>query len=88
METSSPEVEKVIYLLTDNNWDFPGSEVRLKMQAEGLDFLKMQKSLRAKSMKKKIKISDKRRVDFQTIVFGFSMVLGEKMSSIWTKMEE
>ena len=36
----------------------------LKMQIEGLNFLKVQKSLRAKSMKKKSQM--KIRVDFKT----------------------
>ena len=58
------------------------------MQIEGLNFLKVQKSLRAKSMnKKKISEENKGRLS-NNEVFGFSMVLGEKMSSIWTKMEE
>ena len=48
-------MEKVIYLLQIITEISPEAEVRLKMQAEGLDFLKMQKSLRAKSMKKKKK---------------------------------
>ena len=67
----------------------PEAEVRLKMQTEGLDFLKMQKSLRAKSMnkykkkKKKKKISDENKGRLSNNeVFGSSMVLGEKMSSI------
>ena len=52
------------------------------MQIEGLNFLKMQKSLRAISMKKK-KISDENKgILSNNEVFGFSMVLGEKMSSI------
>ena len=61
------------------------------MQIEGLNFLKVQKSLRAKSMNKKQtkKISDEYKGRLSNNeVFGFSMVLGEKMSSIWTKMEE
>ena len=33
----------------------PEAEVRLKMQIEGLNFLKVQKSLRAKSMNQKKK---------------------------------
>ena len=58
------------------------------MQTEGLDFLKMQKSLRAKikeqmKNKNKIKISDESKGRLSNNeVFGFSMVLGEKMSSI------
>ena len=56
------------------------------MQIEGLNFLKVQKSLRAKSMnkkKKKKKKSDENKGRFSNNeVFGFSMVLGEKMSSI------
>ena len=51
------------------------------MQIEGLNFLKVQKSLRAKSMKKKISDENKGRLS-NNKVFGFSMVLGEKMSSI------
>ena len=59
------------------------------MQIEGLNFLKVQKSLRAKSMSKKKKISDENKGRLSNNeVFGFNMVLGEKMSSIWTKMEE
>ena len=50
------------------------------MQIEGLNFLKVQKSIRAKSMKKKSQM--KIRVESNNEVFGFSMVLGEKMSSI------
>ena len=58
------------------------------MQIEGLNFLKVQKSLRAKSMNKK-KISDENKgILSNNELFGFSMVLGEKKSSIWTKMEE
>ena len=50
------------------------------MQIEGLNFLKVQKSLRAKSIKK---ISDENKGRLSNNeVFGFSMVLGEKMSSI------
>ena len=58
------------------------------MQIEGLNFLKVQKSLRAKSMnQKQKKISDENKGRLSNNeVFGFSMVLGEKMSSIWTKM--
>ena len=54
------------------------------MQIEGLNFLKVQKSLRAKSMnQKKKKISDENKGRLSNNeVFGFSMVLGEKMSSI------
>ena len=58
------------------------------MSTEGLIFLKVQKSLTAKSMnkckKKKKKISQmKISVDFQTTKYlVFSMVLNEKMSSI------
>ena len=55
------------------------------MQIEGLNFLKVQKSLRAKSMnkKKKKKKSDENKGSLSNNeVFGFSMVLGEKMSSI------
>ena len=54
------------------------------MQIEGLNFLKVQKSLRAKSKsKKKKKISDENKGRLSNNeVFGFSMVLGEKMSSI------
>ena len=55
------------------------------MQIEGPNFLKVQKSLRAKSMnqKKKKKISDENKGRLSNNeVFGFSMVLGEKMSSI------
>ena len=55
------------------------------MQIEGLNFLKVQKSLRAKSMNKKQtkKISDEYKGRLSNNeVFGFSMVLGEKMSSI------
>ena len=49
----SQEGEKVIYLQTDNNWDFPGSG----SQVENADlrakfFKKVQKSPRAKSMSK------------------------------------
>ena len=85
----SQEVEKVIYLLTDNNWDFPGSGSQVEMQIEGLNFLMVQKSLRAKSMNKRKKISDENKGRLSNNeVFGFSTVLGEKMSSIWTKMEE
>ena len=52
------------------------------MQIEGLYFLKVQKSLRAKSMNQK-KISDENKGRLSNNeVFGFSMVLGEKMSSI------
>ena len=51
------------------------------MQIEGLNFLKVQKSLRAKSTKKKISDGNKGRLS-NNDVFGFSMVLGEKMSSI------
>ena len=56
------------------------------MQIEGLNFLKVQKSLRAKSMnqkkkKKKISYENKDRLS-NNEVFGFSMVLGEKFSSI------
>ena len=52
------------------------------MQTEGLDFLKMQKSLRTKSMNKK-KISDENKGRLSNNeVFGFSMVMGEKISSI------
>ena len=59
------------------------------MQIEGLNFLKVQKSLREKSMNKKNKISDENKGRLSNNeVFGFSMVLGEKMSSISTKMEE
>ena len=62
----------------------PKAEVRLKMQIEGLNFLKVQKSMRAKSMnQKKKKISDENKGRLSNNeVFGFSMVLGEKMSSI------
>ena len=49
------------------------------MQIEGLNFLKVQKSMRAK-LKKKSQM--KIRVESNNEVFGFSMVLGEKMSSI------
>ena len=59
------------------------------MQIEGLNFLKVQKSLRAKSMKKKKKKKKKKKISDENKgrlsnneVFGFSMVLGEKMSSI------
>ena len=57
------------------------------MQIEGLNFVKVQKSLRAKSIKKKKKkkkkISDENKGRLSNNeVFGFSMVLGEKMSSI------
>ena len=54
------------------------------MQIEGLNFLKVHKSLRAKSMnKKQKKISDENKSRLSNNeVFGFSMVLGEKMSSI------
>ena len=53
------------------------------MQIEGLNFLKVQKSLRAKSMSKKKKISDENKGRLSNNeVFGFNMVLGEKMSSI------
>ena len=58
------------------------------MQIEGLNFLKVQKSLRAKSMNKKKtkknkKISDENKARLSNNeVFGFRMVLGEKMSSI------
>ena len=39
------EVEKGIYLFTDNNCEiFPEVEVRMKMHAEGLYFIKIQKS--------------------------------------------
>ena len=59
------------------------------MQIEGLNFLKVQKSLRAKSMNPKKKISDENKGRLSNNeVFGFSMVLGEKLSSIWTKMED
>ena len=62
------------------------------MQIDGLNFLKVLKSLRAKSMnqkKKKKKISDENKGRLSNNeVFGFSMVLGEKMSYIWTKMED
>ena len=51
------------------------------MQTEGLNFLKLQKSLRAKSMNKKNSDQNKGRLS-NNEVFGFSMVLGEKMSSI------
>ena len=52
------------------------------MQIEGLNFLKVQKSLRAKSMNKKKKKSQmKIRVDFQTTKYlVFFKVLGEKMN--------
>ena len=55
------------------------------MQTEGLNFIKVQKSLRAKSKKKKKKkkSSDENKGRLSNNeVFGFSMVLGEKMSSI------
>ena len=53
------------------------------MQTEGLNFLKVQKSLRAKSMNKKKKSSDENKGRLSNNeVFGLSMVLGEKMSSI------
>ena len=55
------------------------------MQIEGLNFLKAQKSLRAKSLKKKKrkKNSDENKGRLSNNeVFGFSLVLGEKMSSI------
>ena len=53
------------------------------MQIEGLNFLKVQKSLRAKSMNKKKKISDENKGRFSNNeVFGFSMVFGREMSSI------
>ena len=46
------------------------------MQIQGLNFLKVQKSLRAKSIKK---ISDEYKGRLSNNeVFGFSMVLGEK----------
>ena len=48
----SQEVEKVIFLLQIITEISPEAEVRLKMQTEGLNFLKVQKSLRAKSMNK------------------------------------
>ena len=52
------------------------------MRIEGLNFLKVQKSMRAKSIKKK-KISDENKGRLSdNEVFGYSMVLGEKMSSI------
>ena len=40
----SQEVEKVIHLLTDNNWDFPGSGSQVEIQIEGLNFLKVPES--------------------------------------------
>ena len=50
------------------------------MQTEGLNFLKVRKSLRAKSMNE---CQKEIRVDFQTTKYlVFSMVLKEKMSSI------
>ena len=54
------------------------------MQTEGLNFLKVQKSLRANSMNKYIKkISDENKGRLSNNeVFGIRMVLGEKMSSI------
>ena len=53
------------------------------MQIEGLNFLMVQKSLRAKSMNKRKKISDENKGRLSNNeVFGFSTVLGEKMSSI------
>ena len=52
------------------------------MQIEGLKFLKVQKSLRAKSMnnkKKKEKISDENKGRLSNNkVFGFSMILERK----------
>ena len=52
------------------------------MQTGGLNFLKVQKSPRAKSMNKN-KISDENKGRLSNNeVFGFSMVLEEKMSSI------
>ena len=47
METSSTEVEKDTYIniLTGNNCEVsPELEVKMKMQAEGLYFIKVQKS--------------------------------------------
>ena len=41
---SSRKAEKSIYLLTDNNWDFPEMEVRMKMQTEGIYIIKAQQS--------------------------------------------
>ena len=57
------------------------------MQFQGLNFLKVQKSLRSKSMNKKKKKKKKKSDENKGIlsnneVFGFIMVLGEKMSSI------
>ena len=52
------------------------------MQIEGLNFLKVQKSLRAKSMNPKKKSDENKGRLSNNKVFGFSIVLGEKMSSI------
>ena len=42
VEASSPEVEKDTYQLTDNNSEIsPEVEVEMKMQAEGLYFIKV-----------------------------------------------
>ena len=52
------------------------------MQTEGLFFLKVQKSLRAKSVNKK-KISDENKGRLSNNeIFGFSIFLGKKLSSI------